>query len=182
MKTNDSQANQPKPTGGSHELSLRHGGPRTPQGKQRAKYNRLSHTIFARVVLKEEEADYRALLVSFRKAKQPVGGLEEFLVEKLAFVALRSGRVYRADLNVAPLLFKAIGKTLTEGRSPIITELVNRRDEVVVLRKEPSPELLLRYETSLERQFDRILTQLERQQRMRLGQALPPPVKVQLSA
>jgi len=181
MKTNDSQAKQPKPTGGSSELSPRHGGPRTSQGKQGAKYNSLGHTIFARVVLKEEEADYTNLLVSFRKAFQPVGGLEEFLVEKLAFVALREGRVYKADLNVAPLLFEAIGKTLAEGHSSIITELVNRRDQVVVLRKEPSPELLLRYETGLERQFDRILSQLERLQRMRLGQPVPPPVKVELS-
>ncbi|MFY9584304.1 MAG: hypothetical protein WAR21_07430 [Candidatus Acidiferrales bacterium] len=50
-----------------------------------------------------------------------------------------------------------------------------------MIRRELSPELLLRYETSLERQFDRILTQLERLQRMRLGQPVPPPVKVELS-
>ncbi len=40
---------------------------------------------------------------------------------------------------------------------------------------------LLRYEASLDRSFDRTLNQLERLQRMRLGQAVPPPVKVELS-
>jgi hypothetical protein len=40
---------------------------------------------------------------------------------------------------------------------------------------------LLRYEASLDRAFDRTLTQLERLQRMRLGHAVPPPVKVELS-
>jgi hypothetical protein len=37
---------------------------------------------------------------------------------------------------------------------------------------------LLRYEASLERAFDRTLSQLERQQRMRLGQFVLPPIKV----
>ena len=40
---------------------------------------------------------------------------------------------------------------------------------------------LLRYEASLQRSFDRTLSQLERLQRMRLGQPVPPPVKVELS-
>ncbi len=39
----------------------------------------------------------------------------------------------------------------------------------------------LRYRASLERSFDRTLSQLERLQRMRLGQAVPPPLKVELS-
>ena len=48
----------------------------------------------------------------------------------------------------------------------------------------PSAEVLdrlLRYEASLDRAFDRTLSQLERLQRMRLGHAVPPPVKVELS-
>ncbi len=48
----------------------------------------------------------------------------------------------------------------------------------------PSAEVLdrlLRYEASLDRAFDRTLSQLERLQRMRLGHAVPPPLKVELS-
>ncbi len=45
----------------------------------------------------------------------------------------------------------------------------------------PALDRLLRYEASLERAFDRTLNQLERLQRMRLGQPVPPPVKVELS-
>jgi hypothetical protein len=40
---------------------------------------------------------------------------------------------------------------------------------------------LLRYETSLERAFDRTLTQLERLQRIRKGQPIPPQVDVKIS-
>jgi hypothetical protein len=42
-------------------------------------------------------------------------------------------------------------------------------------------ERLLRYETHLSREFDRTLSQLERLQRMRLGQPVLPPISVRLS-
>lgn len=45
----------------------------------------------------------------------------------------------------------------------------------------PALERLLRYEASLERSFDRTLSQLERLQRMRRGQPVPPTVKLELS-
>jgi hypothetical protein len=41
------------------------------------------------------------------------------------------------------------------------------------------PELLLRYK-SLESEIERKLNQLDRLQRMRLGQPVPPPVKVEV--
>ena len=45
-----------------------------------------------------------------------------------------------------------------------------------MIRKDSSPELLLRYETNLERQFDKVLTQLEHQQWMLVGQLVLPPL------
>jgi hypothetical protein len=42
-------------------------------------------------------------------------------------------------------------------------------------------ERLLRYETHLSREFDRTLSQLERLQRMRLGQLVIPPINLRLS-
>jgi len=42
----------------------------------------------------------------------------------------------------------------------------------------PTLDRLLRYETSLERNFDRTLSQLERLPRMRLGQPVPPKIEV----
>ena len=40
---------------------------------------------------------------------------------------------------------------------------------------------LLRYEASVDRAFDRTLSQLERLRRMRLGHAVPPPLRLELS-
>ena len=42
----------------------------------------------------------------------------------------------------------------------------------------PTLDRLLRYEASLDRSFDRALTQLERLQRMRLGQSVLPKLEV----
>jgi len=51
-----------------------------------------------------------------------------------------------------------------------------------VVPESPALDRLLRYEVSLERSFDRTLTQLERLQRMRLGQPVPPRIDVNLSS
>ncbi len=176
---NDDNSNVDVTQSGPQHPCTRRPGPRTPQGKQRTKHNAVKHGIFAAMVLKggafgEFEDDYRKLFVSFREAHQPVGGFEEFLVEKLAFLALRMGRVYNGDAKIAPLLFDVIRKCVTEDYSPGIMELLSRKDEIVQL----TPELLIRYEGSLERAFDRTLSQLERLQRMRCGQPVPPPIQV----
>ena len=46
----------------------------------------------------------------------------------------------------------------------------------------PRLDQLLRYSASLERSFDRTLNQLERAQRMRLGQPVPPAINVKVSS
>ena len=46
----------------------------------------------------------------------------------------------------------------------------------------PAMDRLLRYEASIERMFDRTLSQLERLQRMRLGQPVPPAIKLDVSS
>jgi hypothetical protein len=46
----------------------------------------------------------------------------------------------------------------------------------------PSTDKILRYETTIERQFYRALNQLERLQRQRLGDSVPPPVSIDFSA
>ena len=63
----------------------------------------------------------------------------------------------------------------------MVTESLDKESEIAIVRETLAPEVLMRYETSLEREFDRTLNQLERLQLMRVGQPVPPPVKVELS-
>ncbi|MGA7792670.1 MAG: hypothetical protein WCA19_06480 [Candidatus Acidiferrales bacterium] len=64
-------------------------------------------------------------------------------------------------------------------------KIESKRREVEILRQRvpdsPGLDRLLRYESTLERAFDRTLTQLERAQRMRKEQPLPPQLDIRIS-
>jgi hypothetical protein len=64
--------------------------------------------------------------------------------------------------------------------------LISRRAALARIRLQvphpPDLDRLLRYEASIERSFDRTLSQLERLQRMRLGHPVPPPLQVNVSS
>jgi len=84
---------------GSTTLVRKGTGPRTQQGKERSKHNAVKHRIFSKaVVLKgESQAEYDALLNGLRNDRQPVGTLEELLVEKLATLFWRHRRLLIAE-------------------------------------------------------------------------------------
>jgi hypothetical protein len=279
-------------------------GPRTEQGKQRSKNNALRHGVFSQVVVLkgESQTDFDALLNGLRRDLQPVGTLEEVLVEKLAALLWRNRRLLMAEgaeirsraefvewdgrerdreeaarlpqfscnhglvrwiANRAALQdcldllgeLKArieVNGFIPETDKTTLTNLYGRYDErdsyqplfrsyllwsraasfsveECQQRDLPSPEesregfleevkeelkrlrnygkerqkvvssklaleslrhnvpdtpqldRLLRYETTLDRAIDRTLNQLERYQRMRLGQPVPPPINLNVS-
>jgi hypothetical protein len=134
------------------------GGPRTVLGKQKSKFNASKHGIFSQVTLLKGEprGEFGSLLSGFRSHYEPEGTLEGLLVDKLASIVWRHRR-----------LIIAMGKqeeTISLGFDKIVGTL----------------DLLLRYESSLERAFDRALSQLERVQRIRKGQPIPPTLNVNL--
>ncbi len=71
-----------------------------------------------------------------------------------------------------PFILRANGSLASRKQYTINASLVLPQDVL---------DRLLRYEASLDRAFDRTLNQLERLQRMRRGQAVPPLVRVELS-
>lgn len=141
------------------------GGPRTQQGKEKSSRNSLKFGIFSQIVVLEEEprAEFDSLLNGFQNYFEPEGTLEEFLVEKLAVIVWRHRRLIVADGELARRWDSTLWADSILGPSL------------------PSPDLLLRYETTFERCFDRTLSQLERTQRMRRGQPVPPSINVNLS-
>jgi hypothetical protein len=74
-------------------------GPRTPQGKQRSKYNALKHGLLSKTVLLEGESrvEYLLLLNGLRDDFQPQGKLESVLVENLAAQLWRTRRRFQAE-------------------------------------------------------------------------------------
>jgi hypothetical protein len=121
--------------------------------------------------LGESEETYHLLLSGLHKAINPVDQLEIVQVEKLAFLYLRLSRVYQADWNAAPKLFDKLANTLDEDEPQTETIWLDRANEAVVIRKGPSPDLLLRYEANIERQIARTVGLLEQWRRIREGDA-----------
>lgn len=83
----------------TNETGRLRGGPRTSLGKQRASRNSLKHGIFARdlVIGEESVEEYEQLLQSLMESLQPVGQVEELLVEKLTVYTWRHRRLLRAE-------------------------------------------------------------------------------------
>lgn len=138
-------------------------GPRTEEGKEKSKRNALKHGIFSQVVVLKQEsrAEFDSLLTGLRNDLDPRGSLEEVLVDKLAALLWRHRRLIITE-----------GEQSRRGVEALIDGLEHLGA--------PSLDLMLRYESTLERAFDRALSQLERLQRMRRGQPVPPRVEVEV--
>jgi hypothetical protein len=74
------------------------------------------------------------------------------------------------------------GNRIARKRTPRAHRLSDSDSEVAIVRRLPTLEVLMRYETCFERNIERTLNQLERQQRLRRGDPVPPPVKLGVSS
>jgi hypothetical protein len=140
------------------------GGPRTSNGKKRSRLNALKHGFFSKALLLEGESrkEFNYLLNKLFNDLQPVGMLEGVLVDKLAAVLWRHRRLLIAE---GQQFEKTKGSIFLSGIEPEGMRM----------------ELLLRHGPSLDRELDRILKQLERLQRIRLGQPVPPSIDVNIA-
>jgi hypothetical protein len=151
---------------GSTSLVRNATGPRTQEGKRRSKYNSTKDGIFSKVFVLDGEsrAEFNALLNGLRDDFHPEGTFEEIWVEKLATLLWRERRLI-----------------IAEGQLDIQNNKVNFEEPNLA----PPPlklDLLIRYDTTLNRNIERTLNQLERHQRMRLGQPVPPPINLNITA
>jgi hypothetical protein len=142
--------------------------------KRVSRFNATTHGIFADIFqsgehTSEERDKYCHLLSSLRTAILSGDCLEDLQVQTLAVLFVRLWRVYKADARIAPRLFARVQEILEQEHPEVTVEYVSRKDEVVVSRKEPTPDLLIRYEISLQRQVGRTLGQIEQRRRMAEG-------------
>jgi hypothetical protein len=104
----------------------------------------------------ESRAEFNALLKGLRDDFRPEGTFQELQVEKLAVLYWRERRLVIAD-----------------RRASSLPEFFGGPQQL---------DLALRYDATLNRNIDRTLAQFERHQRMRLGQPVPPPINLNITA
>jgi len=175
------------PNSASSSLARRATGPRTALGKARSRYNAMKHGIFSNAVLLigESRHEFDSLLDGLRESFQPEGTLEEVLVEKLATLLWR----YRRCIVTETIEIDKTSETEVQSKPSRFPQT-----QAAVRSEKSKPEklqgcvpisgrihFLIRYETSIERAFDRTLSQLERLQRIRLGQPVLPAIKLEVS-
>ena len=153
-------------------------GPRTPEGKERARFNALKpcpglrsgNGLLARSVVvptrdgPENRKQFERLLTQLRDKLNPDGILEEMLVEKIAVAYWRLRRALRAEAG-------EINDNLCYARDyqiqthPGTLALPSRGDTLKIVR----------YETAIERQLHRAIDQLRSLQKDRRSlNPLPP--------
>jgi len=136
--------------------------------KKGSSCNSLKSGIFGNILLSgevcgETKQDYLMLLAGLRKAFRPANPFTKLLVEKLTMLYVRLSRLYRCDLQTAPILFSKVKESIESDEPRVETEFIDapKKYQVVVVPRGPSPELLLKYESNLERQIARTLEQLK---------------------
>jgi len=147
-------------------------------GKRTSKLNAVTHGILADILLVgdhlgESSETYTRMLSALRRSIRPVDNFEELQIEKLAFLYIRLARVYKADWRLAPKLFAKLEKSV-DADHPFVTKELFDFGEVVGQRKDPTPELLVRYESNIERQISRTIDQIEQWRMMRPNNSKPP--------
>ena len=141
-------------------------GPITPEGKARSAANSLRHGLSSKAVVLPSESteDYQALLASYVERFQPADPVEMDLVESMAVARWRLRRITNIETHL-------LGNDMAGSDAPSIRYPVAKDDDqrlaYVFERRTQSLNLLIRYEASFNRTFDRALRQLQLLQKTR---------------
>ena len=125
-------------------------GPKTEEGKTKSKFNAVKHGLTARhfpSIIQKDSAEWQQfneLHASMADHFQPVGPIEELLVEKIAIEFLRFGR---------HLVREQDPKVLASG---FYAQVVDK---------------MVRYQSAINRQLFQAIAELDRQQEKRKSQA-----------
>jgi hypothetical protein len=155
-------------------------GPKTEEGRAVASRNALKHGLTAEqimLIFGEAEDDFMRFHDEMRGALQPGDAVEEQLVERIVISAWRLRRAYRAEAGT-------MNHELEEVR-----EWCEKND----IKGEPPPHpgialsgaawklnVISRYEVTIERAMRQAMLMLERRQALRHGEAVPPPIALQI--
>jgi len=156
-----------------------------PNNTTSTRFNATKHGLLAAGITELDDADeYQNTLSRLNQAY--LAELETFLLKRIALTMTRLGRSarleaeYITDILNPPIYGEAhesVGMALFERPliDPGLPAAVNSE------KFEPLVKIFQRYDTALENKLFRAMHEVERLQRMRLGEQLPAPVAVDVS-
>ena len=134
-------------------------GPRTTEGKNRSRWNALTHGLLAQSVVLpdceelESPEQFQELLTDLTYELNPLGIREGMLVEQIAVSYWRLRRALR--MEAGSIAKRVETHNRFEGRGPV---------ESVCLPIPDRAHLIIRYETAIDRRLTRTQNTLERLQ------------------
>ncbi len=156
-----------------------------PTNTTSTRFNATKQGLLAVGITELDNAEgYRNILSDLMREKTPVGAIETFLVESAAIEMVRWLRARRLEAECIT------GELNPPTHSPGLSDLLLLDGGEVLdpglpaaISAEAAQKLVTfqRYESTFANRFFRILHELERWQRMRLGERLPAPVAVDIS-
>jgi hypothetical protein len=139
-------------------------GPSTPEAKERVKWNALKHGLLAKSIVvpvrnvHEKAEDFESLLLHLQEELNPVGILEEMLVEEIAVTYWRKRRAVRAESG------EIAGNILSRRRYRGDT-----RSGDLCLPTDSAVARISRYEIAIDRRLHKAIDRLTRLQGERCG-------------
>ena len=165
-------------------------GPLTRRGKTNSSKNALKHGILSKEVLikegrfSESRAQFNRLRAGLVDYFQPQGVMEEILVEKItvAYWRLRRCAVAERGHIVQDLTHLEYDRQIE--KAAWAWKRAKEFSQSYLLPAYVPPvatmDRLLRYEATQHRSLDKALVQLERLQRQRKGEFIPPPIAINI--
>jgi len=151
-----SNGSSPRKIDANRKNAKKSTGPKTSAGKVMSSWNSARHGLLSKrlpAIYGQNKKQFTRLLTNLQHDLEPVGTLEEVLVEKIAQEYWRLGVAawHEAD---------ELTRSNPFAKTPI--------------------DRILRYQTTINRQLYQAINQLERLQRLRKGDNVPAPLNVQL--
>ena len=159
--------------------ALKSTGPRTETGKRRVSRNAEKHGMFSSNLIvrhpeaKEFPADFDALRARVRKHYKPVGFIEEFWAEKIAALGWKMRRVTRFESAAIAQQY------VLAGKRRVARDLVQQQEvslppvetgaeaDHLLLPDDATANKVLRYDSSINKQMNYAMLELERLQKSR---------------
>jgi hypothetical protein len=154
-----------------------------PRNTRSTRLNPVTHGLLARGITELDNSDaYESLIRRLTNAHHPVGDLEEFLIERIAFAMIRLRRAGRleAEYITAEIHPPVISEGLECSMAPSVID-PGVPASVGALGANNLVSCFQRYETAIENRLYRAINQLERLQRARRGEFVPAPEALDVS-
>ena len=157
------------------------GGPRTPEGRAAVRLNARKHGVFAQALTAEDADELAGLHRELAESLQPVGPLEQMLVDKLAQTYLRMQRCARAEAEYHVRTWQRKTDPGSVERFDTACQEGLHASWFDAYWFQQSVQLFGRYDQTLTNQFIKLLHEIERVQRLRGGEDVPAPLAADVS-